>query len=103
MVRAVSDAAVEEFRARLAGQLVLAPLTKGGNLPFRRLCVDFGCAVTVSEMAFARFLLKAGPHCSLVVHQCTRTHSPRPAYHAVPLLSPTASHHGCTWPDTPPP
>jgi hypothetical protein len=35
VVRAVSDAAVEEFRARLAGQLVLAPLTKGGNLPFR--------------------------------------------------------------------
>lgn len=43
---------------RLAGKLVLAPLTRGGNLPFRRLCCDFGCEVTMSEMAFARQLLK---------------------------------------------
>lgn len=40
-------------------RLWLAPLTKGGNAPFRRLCVeDFGAQVTVSEMAYARFLLK---------------------------------------------
>lgn len=43
---------------RLRGKLILAPLTKGGNLPFRRLCVDFGCEVTMSEMAFARMLVK---------------------------------------------
>ncbi|MFO1076996.1 MAG: tRNA-dihydrouridine synthase family protein [Planctomycetota bacterium] len=35
------------------GLVLLAPLTKGGNLPFRRLCVAQGCAVTMSEMAYA--------------------------------------------------
>lgn len=43
---------------RLRGQLMLAPLTRGGCLPFRRLCAAHGAKVTYSEMAFARQLLK---------------------------------------------
>jgi hypothetical protein len=43
---------------QLRGQLILAPLTRGNNLPFRRLCCDFGCRVTTSEMSFARHLLR---------------------------------------------
>jgi len=35
------------------GRVFLAPLTKGGNLPFRRLCLAHGCEVTMSEMAYA--------------------------------------------------
>ncbi|NMC63709.1 MAG: hypothetical protein GYA55_11155, partial [SAR324 cluster bacterium] len=37
---------------------ILASLTKGGNLPFRRLCIEFGAEVTFSEMLFARYLVK---------------------------------------------
>lgn len=40
---------------------ILAPLTRGGNVPFRRLCADFGAEATMSEMSFARFLLKGDP------------------------------------------
>jgi len=38
--------------------MILAPLTRGGNLPFRRLCVDYGMEVSFGEMVFARNLLK---------------------------------------------
>ena len=48
----------EELQKKLKGALILAPLTKGGNLPFRRLCVGFGADITVSEMAYARKLVK---------------------------------------------
>lgn len=41
-----------------AGKRILAPLTKGGNLPFRRLCVAFGAEITLSEMAYARQVVR---------------------------------------------
>jgi tRNA-dihydrouridine synthase 3 len=44
------------FHDLLTGAVVLAPMTKGGNLPYRRLCVELGAYVTVSEMVVARRL-----------------------------------------------
>jgi tRNA-dihydrouridine synthase 3 len=41
---------------RLSGAIVVAPMTKGSNLPFRRLCVELGARVLVSEMVVARRL-----------------------------------------------
>lgn len=40
----------------LQGALVMAPMTKGSNLPYRRLCVELGARVTMSEMTVARRL-----------------------------------------------
>ena len=44
------------FRDLVSGALVVAPMTKGSNLPYRRLCIELGARVLVSEMAVARRL-----------------------------------------------
>ena len=40
----------------LPGAVVMAPMTKGSNLPYRRLCLELGARVTMSEMTVARRL-----------------------------------------------
>jgi tRNA-dihydrouridine synthase 3 len=40
----------------LNGAVVMAPMTKGSNLPYRRLAVEFGARVLIGEMALARRL-----------------------------------------------
>ena len=32
--------------------------SRGGNVPFRRLCASFGAEATMSEMSYARNLVK---------------------------------------------
>ena len=44
------------FLEQLPGAVVMAPMTKGSNLPYRRLCVELGAEITVSEMTLARRL-----------------------------------------------
>ena len=44
------------LRDTLQGALVMAPMTRGSNLPYRQLCQELGARVTMSEMAVARKL-----------------------------------------------
>ncbi len=44
------------LRDTLDGALILAPMTKGGNLPYRRLCAGLGARVLMGEMTVARRL-----------------------------------------------
>ena len=44
------------LRETLEGALVMAPMTKGSNLPYRQLCQELGARVTMSEMTVARRL-----------------------------------------------
>src|SRR3954468_6902568 len=44
------------LRDQLVGAVVMGPMTKGSNLPYRRLCTELGARVLVSEMTVARRL-----------------------------------------------
>jgi tRNA-dihydrouridine synthase 3 len=45
-----------DLKEVLTGAVVMGPMTKGSNLPYRRLAVELGARVLVSEMTVARRL-----------------------------------------------
>jgi tRNA-dihydrouridine synthase 3 len=45
-----------EFQHIINGKLFLAPLSRGANVPFRRLCSSFGAEFTMGELVYARNL-----------------------------------------------
>ncbi len=44
--------------AFFAGRLFMAPMATGGNLPYRRLCREYGADLTCSEMVLAHKLVR---------------------------------------------
>ena len=40
------------------GRLVMAPMTRGTDLPFRRLATEWGAEVCVGEMAYAHKVVR---------------------------------------------
>lgn len=48
----------------------MAPMATGGNLPYRRLCREFGAVRTCSEMILAHKLVKGGDRPLLRHHEC---------------------------------
>jgi len=53
-----SSSSTNNMEQFYTGKMILAPLTRGGNLPFRRLCTDFGLHTSLGEMIYARSLLR---------------------------------------------
>src|SRR6187399_560005 len=47
---------MSSFLSSLSGAVIMAPMTKGSNLPYRQLCTELGAKILVSEMVVARRL-----------------------------------------------
>jgi tRNA-dihydrouridine synthase 3 len=62
--------ACEKRRLDFKGKLWMAPLTTVGNLPFRRIAVENGCDITVSEMGLSQEFLSGNANEWSLVRRC---------------------------------
>jgi len=59
----------EEAQQLFTGVIAMSPMATGGNLPYRRLCREYGAALTCSEMVVASKLVK-GERSELPLLRC---------------------------------
>lgn len=52
-----TNAFIDQRLSSKCKPLVLAPMCTVGTVPFRRLCIHYGCEITLCEMVFARDIL----------------------------------------------
>ena len=62
-----------DARAFFSDVVAMAPMAQGGNLPYRRLCREFGADLTCSEMVIADKLVKGGERPLLRHHASEET------------------------------
>ena len=62
------DSLRQAARDFFSGNVALAPMAQGGNLPYRRLCRSYGAVRTCSEMVLAHKLVKGGERPLLKYH-----------------------------------